>query len=341
MDSGDADLQLETQLSALAESCAKYSQIIASARTAARAPAENERKDNCLAALIDVSKLIRAHTTKIGIAFKPPISRDAAVKCIEDLAKTTPNLAAIFLGMREEIDGSLVVREFESHVKDMYATVKAYVEQLKEAVRSEDDLKTGKRRPTSHNVSNGGTLVMVGEVWQMCDALENSANKGSTGILQEKIQEFEQIVQDGLEDLEAWIEGDGDGLDLSFGDEDSDSDDDNDKSDGERDEALITEGKLWLSRLKKLGLLLKTTRTQRCRTLSSQEHDSLYTQLRELSAAIDDLIAVFLENDNGALSKQTTLVNDIVREILSQVRAGATDKFTALTGAFEKSYFAS
>lgn len=336
------DTSLGTQLNHLRDTCSKYSDFISN-KSHDRDSSSVERIDRPLAAFSDVGKLIKAHTTKTGIAFKPPITRDAAVQCIEELNKMVPNLAAIVVGMSDEVDGALVVKEFESHVRDMYATIKAYAEQLKEAVKSEDDLLMGNRAPTSKCLTNGETLVMVGEVWQMCDTLVECAAQGSSGILKKKIQEFEQIIEDGQEDLESWIEEDGASSDsfFSFGDEDDDSSNSYDGSSGptKADKEFIASGTEWHQRLKKLGLLIRTIGKQRCGSMSAKQHDKLYESLRKLSAAVDDLIAVFLENNPSALADEAQTIATLVRDILAQTTTGAGDKFEALARAFEKSFF--
>lgn len=288
------------------------------------------RMDEPLKAVSDIAALFEAHTTKIGIAFKPPISTDAAIKCVKDATELVPLLTAVYMGTTDEQDGTLIRSELRIKVAELLSAANALGGELSASIKS----------PFSSS-SSSGQLVSIGQVWECCKNLQILHTLGPQGILKEKVEEFSSLLKDVKEDLKSWVEEDGDDLDwdLSDGDE-PDAYGDRVAS---RDKDIEELGKAWIDKITKLDILYQAIQKRRISLLDKEESTKLYVIMGDISTALDDLVASFLENfQKNELEPLAQIVDRLVKKLLDLVKHNEPDdKFSAWSLMFTQNFFKS
>ena len=179
-------------------------------------------------AIVDVALLSKAHTTKVGIAFKPPISVAAASKTLADSSALIPALVGAFVSIYDDRErankvGILLLREVKDQVLDFLSAHKGLCVELK-ALSS-----ASAEKGNSTDEVSGSRLVSVGKVWETCDTLAAITKLRSAKILAAKVDQFAEMVQDAIYDLDEFIENgnqdsNSDDFILDFGSEDEDDD---------------------------------------------------------------------------------------------------------------------
>ena len=178
--------------------------------------------------IVDVALLSKAHTTKVGIAFKPPISVAAASKTLADSSALIPALVGAFVSIYDDRErankvGILLLREVKDQVLDFLSAHKGLCVELK-ALSS-----ASAEKGNSTDEVSGSRLVSVGKVWETCDTLAAITKLRSAKILAAKVDQFAEMVQDAIYDLDEFIENgnqdsNSDDFILDFGSEDEDDD---------------------------------------------------------------------------------------------------------------------
>lgn len=194
-------------------------------------------------AIIDVALLSKAHTTKVGIAFKPPISVDAASKTLADSAALIPALVGAFVAINDDSEkankvGTLVLGEVGNRVLDFLSAQKKLLTELRLLTISTalDPVPESGETETDELKEVGDRLASVGQAWKACDALVAIPTLRSAKLLEEKIQQFSSMMEDVISDLEEYVEnGAQEGFDDLLAEWDSDDDNDDDDDDEEED----------------------------------------------------------------------------------------------------------
>ncbi|CAN6612061.1 hypothetical protein TRVA0_005S00452 [Trichomonascus vanleenenianus] len=291
---------------------------------------ETERVERPLNAIADIAKLARAHTTKVGISFRPPVSGKAAQQCVSDLSSLTPLFAAACIGMKDDLDGKVLRIEVRSRLTDLYNTLSMLAKELLSVLDREEKTPTADKDAKSDEK----TLVSIGQVWECCDALIQLPLLGLGGVIAERLDGFSSMIKDGLNDLEEWIVDPSvmeDFLDLdeeedTFGIEDESADDfasaegkgkaGGDGNNNDELEEKLELSKHWQLKLRKISVLYGLIKKQRCgpkTPLDTKTLNAIYEHVNDLSASSDDFIASFLEG--GSLESIKEYANVIVRSI--------------------------
>lgn len=174
---------------------------------------------------IDIVTLLKAHITKVGIAFKPPISVEPASKTLSDCAGLIPQLVSAFIALSNDQEkankiGVLPLLEARDLVETLLTSCNGLAVELKALTKNE------KTESKEHDeTTSGSRLVSIGKVWEACDAVIAIPKLQSSKIFAARAEGFAQMIDDALEDLEGVIDNTGGDVD-DFFDEDFDEDDD-------------------------------------------------------------------------------------------------------------------
>jgi hypothetical protein len=297
-----------------------------------------ERSLDPLQALRDIGSLFEAHTIKLGIAFKPPVSTEAALKCISDITGLLPLLTAVYSQTSDEDDGTLIRSEIRVKLADLLSAASALGLELLTTARKQDENQT-----KSGDASSNGQLISIGQVWECCKKLQKLHVLGPQGILSEKIDEFSSILKDAKEDLTTWTENDSDGLgwDLSDGEDLDEPTHENNDHETPRNEEIEALAKTWIDKITKLDILYQAIQKRRLSHLDKSSSIQLHVIMGEISRAIDDLVAGFLEGfGKRELESQAEAVNSVVKKLLDVVKQNEPqDKFAAWSSMFTQNFF--
>jgi hypothetical protein len=315
---------LETKLASFKEAL----EHVANSLSHGPALPKNEDPQNLsdsLGALGDIGSLWKAHTTKLGIAFKPPIATAAAETCLHDIAKLVPLAAGVVLSMNEAKDGKLASTEASERTRALFASQLNLVEELRSVVVRQRLRSTTGQLPESR--SSGSTLTCIGKVWQNCDALTDLKSAGVGGILRKRIADFSGMLDDAVEDLDGWLNGDP--ILDAFGDEM-----DGGGREGETKELAET----WHKKLGRLKILYTTIAKRRTSSSDVDYMEQISKYLYDLSSLTDDLACEFMEgNDAASVKKTADDINTRVRLLIAHVKPGG-DRFTEWVAQFESHF---
>lgn len=342
--------ELAKELKELKESIDLYENIVYTSGTDKKQKSDKLKETPSLAtpkssvqAIIDVAALSKAHTTKVGIAFKLPISVGAASKTLADSSALIPAIVGAFVAINDDKQkaekvGILLLDEVKNQVLDFLSAHKGLCTEL-------ISLSEHPEKDADKNSEESGRLVSVGRVWKACDQVMAISQLRSSKILAIKVEQFAEMLQDALDDLEDFIEngneGGNDDFILEFG---SDEEDDqifeklqNAKSKRATKEEDEDEGEDGDDEPTELQLLAQGFKTSIDGLPSFYRdvvipqasknpadvilHYKLYTALSSLSTNIDDLVGEFLneeaEDDDVKISitdlkKQLKQLTDLV-----------------------------
>lgn len=211
--------------------------------------------------LSKLAKMIKAHTTKVGIVCHPDKFKDEAndVAIFKELTALVNVVFFLFS----------LLPLFYSNKKDQYAEF--FLDQLSINImrllngisQLTDDLDAMIADKFDEVTDSENRLVSIGMIWASCDALNVLASKGNAGLLCDNIRGSCQLVDDIQIDIEEWLEdpqlGNGMLLEESF---DSEEDEEFGNEVDEEETASINRIKkfleIWQVNIKMIKLLLSS-----------------------------------------------------------------------------------
>lgn len=263
-----------------------------------------------------LSGLIKAHTTKIAIVFKPvvqPQNYRAAFKEVEATLKVLILLVSVAQQLKSQIDkySKTFTTEVLRDSKTLLSSYSQFFKELEEnldATTSDDD---NDRLPT------------VGRIWVSCDSIQATVLLGTSGILKKRIKLTNSLIADALKEYNEWLENpDQEDLD--------EFDDEPEQGEPEPLSPLFTAfAQSWGKKIAMVKLLLtslnKSLPNSVYSTAYSKEADLLDAKRDSLSEVVDDLVAeVIYDHDEEAaketaakLSKQCIEIATIVKKLNS------------------------
>ncbi|OUM53450.1 hypothetical protein BVG19_g2731 [[Candida] boidinii] len=289
---------------------------------------------NPLEELEKLFKLIHAHSTKLGILFKPVIDNNKKNVILEEIKETNKVLilltSACAQVQTETIKNNsfsfVFSSELNQYVLSLYEIYSRFVDELGESldVTEFEDGDTDNR------------LICVGQIWESCDSLVKLIKGGQSGVLKRKIKETTSLITDACEELEEWTENpdaggiddpfkfnDGDDHDEESEDEDSkiptkaNDDDNKDQDDEEIDEELkkvVEYGKKWVYKIKLIKLLLssldksipseKASKDKKHQNEYAKAIDSLDKSRMKLSEYTDDVVCTIIEDNDTSMADE-------------------------------------
>ena len=203
--------------------------------------------------LSSLVKLLRAHTTKVGIIFEPErLKKEPATaystleKLSESLILTVSLIAQLKLQDISQLYYDEIVIQVVQLIESNHELAKELLLIYEAAEKNEGESKQSKSGSENENsgVENGngngngngeGRLVYVGKIWSNCDSLSKLLSEGALGLLTLKVKQSIDLIDDGFEEFVEWAENPED-----MGDPFGFSDDDDDEEEEEEEETAAT-----------------------------------------------------------------------------------------------------
>ncbi|KAG7193767.1 uncharacterized protein KQ657_000459 [Scheffersomyces spartinae] len=263
-----------------------------------------------------LAKLIKAHSTKTGIAFSSAtIGKhcDAGYDCIQKLSESMMFMLQIRFELNPTEMSQLHYDEVFQLIISLFEASTSFSTELIKLVDEVEAAKDGgndneaaagsdKLDNTTEGTIDSGRLVSVGRMWSICDELVLVVQGGKVAVLSKKLKQSIALIDDGLEEFAEWTENP-DSFDIEdpfgFSDEfDSDEEDDTrvpthevNESDDEDDKTeLLAFAKVWLQNIKLIKLLLNSLAKSLSSATKGQVIDTIYKTQLNVVGLIDKLI---------------------------------------------------
>jgi hypothetical protein len=248
-------------------------------------------------------KLIKAHTTKVGIIFKPENLKNddvsPAFTTLESLVHSSSLLITVYCQLKGIAIAQLFYNEIGYALTQLYSSIIGLLDELSVEYVAESELV---------EKESDGRLISVGIVWSNCDNLVKLLQLGELGVLTTKIVENTTLIEDGFEDFVEWAENpeqfdDDDPFGLELSDSEDEDDDEeipktevnppteDDEDDGGQKEELIKFAKKWVKQIELIKLLVSSFKKSLPNSTTSATIDDIYAVQRTLVGLIDKLIA--------------------------------------------------
>ncbi|KAI3406910.2 hypothetical protein KGF56_000202 [Candida oxycetoniae] len=285
-----------------------------------------------LGELLKLVKLIKAHTTKVGIVFKPGTlvkEEKTAYSTLEKLSETLIFTVSVIAQLKAKEISKVFYEEIVIQVKQLIGSSNILANELLSIHSSEcgsdDDDDSGE-----------GRLVSVGKIWSNCDSLTKLINEGALGLLTEKIKQSIALIDDGFDEFVEWAENPEDIDDpFGFSDEGETDEDEEKKTDFENEETeeeeekekeeenvsneedfeLIKYSKKLIKKIELIKLLLSSFKKSLPKTITGSQIDEIYQIQKTLVNHIDKIIIdLMLErsvSDETISTEQTISSNSI------------------------------
>lgn len=266
---------------------------------------------NPLEELTKLAKLIRAHTTKVGIVFKPEtLSKEtnAAYDTLLKLSESLVLIISILSQLKADEISDMFYSEILHTVGLLIESNSQFADELADMeARANQENENSEVSKSKNENEIDGRLVSVGKIWSNCDALTKLLNDGELGLLSKKIKQSITLIEDGLDEFEEWAENPDD-FDLDddpFGFSDDESEDDLDAppvnnttetEQTENNKVLVDFAQLWLSKFKLIKLLLISITRSLPSVTSGDVINKTYDNQRLIVHKIDKLIVDLMLN---------------------------------------------
>lgn len=289
-----------------------------------------------------LSSLISAHTTKIGLVFKPPIAKTTYNACkteVDSLVKYAILLISLLYQIQKDRDiySKLFANELSYDGLSILEVCIILLNNLIELIDIEDENSNeNKDEDEKSNKETNQRLASVGLIWDSCEKLTKSCKNGSNGILRSKLKQTNKLVIDALDELKEWLENpivgngfDFDGDDIFGLNDNSDEkikEEEEKLSDDEKaDEEVILFGKVWSTKIQLIKLLIslldKSIPTSKYNSKFSKGLDLLNETCLKINEYVDDLVACTVyDADIEGGEKAGKLLNNQTNQILELVR---------------------
>lgn len=238
------------------------------------APAKVE---NPLAELVKLAKLIKAHTTKVGIVYEPAKlehAGEAAHNAVSDLSK----LFVLFISALALLKA--ISKLFHNEISKKSAELVSAASALAQGLQDQ-------------------RLVLVGKVWSVCDELVSLVEGGSNRCLEQKTKMHLLLIEDGLDEFAEFLENP-DGFDFDsdseFGSADSADSDSEGVLEAEAD-TIKKVGSEWLRKLKLVRLLFLSISKSLPKITAPQDIDDIYAQQVVVFKKVDNLVVDLMSKD--------------------------------------------
>lgn len=284
---------------------------------------------NPLEEVVKTAKLVKAHTTKVGILFEKTALKKsalAALKTISELSSTFVLFVSVLAQLSPAEISRLFHREIINIAASLVSNARLLVSELnvlllaakttdqdanadesevkKEESANENDHDKEKERPKCDT-----RLMSVGKVWATCDEIVKLIEAGNLRYLEKQTKVQLSLMDDGMDEFSEWAENPEDfddndpfGLDDDF----SDSEDDTkppssevlSETEPDQDEQDVSESKnqlskyckLWLEKFKLVRLLFFSINKSLPLLVAGQSIDQIHEAQELICREIDLLI---------------------------------------------------
>ncbi|KXL42671.1 MAG: hypothetical protein FE78DRAFT_132499, partial [Acidomyces sp. 'richmondensis'] len=307
---------------------------------------------SALPILHDTARLLRAHTTKISLlALQTPFPHSATSKVLREMSTSCfPALKTgihICLHPQPAPCGRTMTEEVRIRSRRLCVELTAFLREVRDVSRG----RTARRDQS---------LKATGVIWEACDDLAALAEVGTSGLAVRKGEEWRCLLEDAIEELREWREGEDTEQE---GDWDGLLDEDDEAVEGDREGAV--EGifhaansfprgdEEWESlvedatgKLKKIVLLYRAVVKRRMETFSHDGDseavarlDAIIDGLRRIPQMVDELAGTFYELDVDGVETQLKLCVSEAKDVVDKARFGwdgSEDTFTTWCKKWEE-----
>lgn len=315
--------------------------------------------DAPLEELVKISKLIKAHTTKVGILFEPSSFKNAgsaAVKTVSELSSSFVLYVSVLAQLSPAAISRLFHREIFSVSTSLITNARLLVSELLVIIKeNENETATSDTtgKPEDTPSLNDATdpkatvdprLVSVGKVWASCDEMVKLIEAGNLRYLEKQTKMHLTLIDDGLDEFSEWAENpeefddeDPFGFEDEFSDEEDDesppvgeeeSDSEETNTSSQEKEKLRSYCKLWLEKFKLVRLLFFSINKSLPLLVGGENIDEIYAAQELISRDIDQLIVDIM------LSQ---VIDHVVEKHATNIDKGCYKIVKILKGVNEKS----
>lgn len=229
--------------------------------------------------LVKLAKLIRAHSTKVGILFEPSSFKNAgtaATKTVSELSSAFVLYISVLAQLSPEAISKLFHNEILAVSASLVSSALLFVTELNalsESTAAESESAEEKKEVDVDNkeLKVDPRLVSVGKLWSNCDNLVKLIESGNLRLLEKQTKMHLSLIDDGLDEFKEFAENPHDfeddddpfGLEDDFTDGEEDAppavaeESENEEEEPSKDKQYLTNYcKLWLDKFKLLKLLL-------------------------------------------------------------------------------------
>lgn len=283
--------------------------------------------------VVKVCKLIRAHTTKVGILFEPSALKNAGTATVKTVLELSGTFV-LFMSLVSQLAPIEISKLFHKEIVNISASLVANttllvteLNVLLEAANSDSQESTGqstketdKEKITSESkpvekekLTVDSRLVSVGKIWATCDKLVSLIEAGNLRFLEKQTKLQLALIDDGLDEFSEWAENPQDyddddpfGLEDSFSDDEVDDSaapvveelelDDENEEDLQDREYLSKYSKLWLDKFKLVRLLFFSINKSLPLLVGGERIDQIHDAQELICRDIDLLIVELMLN---------------------------------------------
>ncbi|CAH2353623.1 hypothetical protein CLIB1423_11S03950 [[Candida] railenensis] len=256
---------------------------------------------NPLEELSKLVKLIKAHTTKVGIIFKPSTlvkETSTAYNTFQKLSESITLMVSVLHQLEPKVISDIFYDELIDVARLLLGSAKTLVHELSQFTE-EIGAEENEGDEGDDNEVNS-RLVSIGQIWSHCDSIGKIISLGSLGVLGQKLKRSIGFIDDGLEDFEEWAKDPQDLGDdpFGFGDDEEEEEDENEEDDGAPSGLSASEldilseySTAWVQKFKLIKLLLTSITRSLPELTSGETVDKIYSTQRKVVANVDKLIA--------------------------------------------------
>lgn len=310
-----------------------------------------------LEVLHDAAKLLKAHTTKLSLlVINKPFTPSAIRKIIAELASGCfPAMMSAVEICRPDVYGRALHEEVQFRVRRVMREHEGMMEEV--IARGQELQKSGgKQVPEKENrKQTQDSLKSTGVVWEACDSLMGLKTLGVVGVVVKKAEEYRATLQDAIEELKDWGEGEDEGFSEPEFSDDADEIErmmgSQSKLPADREDLRVTLDSA-LKKLKLIGTLYQALIKRRLKTMEegapddkiggfsvlplvANRVDRLLEFLRTIPDETDELASAFYDLDDAAAQEKIQDICKLGRNAIDVVRLdwdGQEDEFSTWSG---------
>ncbi|EPY52618.1 fungal protein [Schizosaccharomyces cryophilus OY26] len=252
-----------------------------------------ELNNSPLSMLDSIGEMIHQYTTKLSIAARPPITKDALEKYSSDMSNMVSPLIATLQVYSKEKYGKIVHERLKIHVERILLGIECL-------------LRSVSPKPLAHVTEawkTRGRLITTGMLWESCEKLQKLGREGALGYVLEEWENIVSMLDDAVSDMEAWKEGESSNWD-SFGSESEEEEEKEEEKGNATIESRTQEqaefAKRLLQQLNACKILFLSIKKHRLpKTASYSYLDGLYENMKRTSEAIDEVVGQVQEDSDN------------------------------------------
>lgn len=294
--------ELTGLIDSLVEGLEFYEPLLTPAKLSEIETSKNEQEINIEEELTKLSKLIFAHSTKIGIAFRPPVSINAAYQQL----KETSEVFLILIGVLSKLFNIQENDKFgKLYKEEILEVTKLLISSFKELLI---ELKNLDFNLQKGEVDESYRLINVGKIWENCKKLESLIKEGKIGLLKSKIRLNIAVIEDLIEEFEEWLEN------PEIVDDPFDFNEESEEEDEKEVDADVIEfANDWIKKVKMVKLLyssfIKSLPSDKNSEINGTEIDLFFKEQNVFFNLVDELISnIFLNLNILELKSSTKLI---------------------------------